>query len=407
VWRGGFQISYDAFFTQMILLGLATSSPNGISLEERAPGGTSRGWPNFSARLPEAAWVPGPADGQLGPLEKDFRSSYTERWSFGFQRELSNKVMIDGSYVGSQSHKLATFADVNPRRLDGNRDHREFGQRDIRTSQGNSSYHSMQWRLDRRFSRGFHLTASYTWSRSLDSTSEGIGTLGTQDSMGNRLSIPAADGGLRLDRGPSIYDRTHRFTVLHLWEVPGPVRGFWKHVLGGWSVTGIASFQSGAPFTVWNGSGIADRNNDGLINDRPDIGNPRAPLNSRAVLMAACPTGYVNPDTNTCVSPGDVHWVQGTGLPNGSTVGRNTLLAGAINNFDLALFKSFRFAETKRLEFRWEAFNALNHPQFTQIPEKMVVGTPGPQAGSPSRFLNRDFTDSGIRSMWLQLKLVF
>jgi hypothetical protein len=77
-------------------------------------------------------------------------------------------------------------------------------------------------------------------------------------------------------------------------------------------------------------------------------------------------------------------------------------LAGGINNFDLTLTKSFQIGEQRRLEFRWEAFNALNHPQFTQIPTaRNVVGTP------PGLFLNRDFTDSGIRSMWAQVKLVF
>lgn len=174
--------------------------------------------------------------------------------------------------------------------------------------------------------------------------------------------------------------------------------------MGGWSVAGITSFQSGAPFTVLNG---ADRNNDGYANDRPDIGNPRAPLNTRAMVDGNCATGYRNPDTGTCVNQGDVHWIEGTGLPNASTVGRNTLRAGGINNFDVTLFKSFRFAETKRLEFRWEAFNVLNHPQFTQIPERSVTSTPVSQGGSPSQFLNRDFTNSGTRTMWIQMKLVF
>ena len=84
-----------------------------------------------------------------------------------------------------------------------------------------------------------------------------------------------------------------------------------------------------------------------------------------------------------------------------SQLGRNTLVAGGINNFDVSLSKSFQIAEQKRLEFRWEALNALNHPQFTQIPSRDVVATPPPQ------FLNRDFTDSGIRSMWVQVKLIF
>jgi hypothetical protein len=57
--------------------------------------------------------------------------------------------------------------------------------------------------------------------------------------------------------------------------------------------------------------------------------------------------------------------------------------------------------ERKRLDFRWEALNAFNHPQFIEVPEHDVLGAP------PGRFLNRDFTNSGIRSMWVQIKLVF
>jgi hypothetical protein len=246
VWRGGFQISYDPFYTGIISVGLAASSPNGIRVSPAAPN-TDRGWAGFWTRLPEAPGLPGPGNDQRGVLEKDLRTPYTERWSFGFQRELSNRLVLDGSYVGSQSHKLTTWADVNPRGLDNRRLHPDFGRREIRTSQGNSSYHAMQWRVDRRFARGFQVTGSYTWSRNIDSTSDGTGTANNQSSLGNFPSVPAADGGLKLDRGPSDFDRTHRLTVLYLWDLPGPSRGFWKHALGGWSVAGITSFQSGAP----------------------------------------------------------------------------------------------------------------------------------------------------------------
>jgi len=402
VWRGGFQVSYDAFFTQLLSLLLASSSPNGIStVSNGLP--TDRGSPNWSGQLPEAADAPNPLDIQRGPLEKDFRSPYTERWSFGFQRQLSNKLLLDGSYVGSESHKLTTWDEVNPVQPNGLRLHPDFGSRRIRTSQGNSSYHAMQWRVDRRFAQGFQVTASYTWSRNLDSTSEGVGTVSNQDSAGNQTSVTVAQGGLRLDHGPSDYDRTHRLTIVYVWSVPGPARHFWKQPLGGWSIAGITSFQSGALFTIQNGF---DRNSDGLANDRADISNPSAPLNSRAVLAPAsgsrtCATGYRNPDTDLCVNATDVHWIQGTGLPNASTVGRNSLLTGGINNFDVSLSKSFQIAEQQRLQFRVEVLNVLNHPQFTQVPERNVVLSP------PGRFLNRDFTDSGTRSMWVQLKLLF
>jgi len=71
------------------------------------------------------------------------------------------------------------------------------------------------------------------------------------------------------------------------------------------------------------------------------------------------------------------------------------------NNFDLNLTKSIPIGEERRLELRWEALNAFNHPQFVNVPQRNVFSTP------PGRFLNRDFIDSGIRSMWVQLKLVF
>jgi len=412
VWRGGFQISYQALYTQILSLDLATSTPNAILIDFRGEP-TGRGDANWFARLPASTpRPPSLLDTQYGTLEKNFRNPYTERWSFGFQRQLPGATLLDVSYVGSESHKLTTRVDVNPG-LEGARLHPDFGPRTIRTSQGNSNYHSLQSRLDRRFAHGFHLTASHTWSKSLDSTSEGIGQVSTQYASSGLTSVPAAQGGLKLDRGLSDFDRGQRLTLLYMWDVPGPSKGLWKHIMGGWSIAGITTFQSGTPFTIVNGS---DRNKDGWDQmDRPDIGNPRAPRNSRAVLSPntgpqACATGYRNPDANACVSPAEVYWVEGMGSPNASTVGRNTLHTSGTNNFDASLFKVFNFGERRRLEFRWEALNAFNHPQFTTPPGQVnrnVRDAVAPQGGLPSRFLNRAFTNGGIRSMWVQVKLLF
>jgi Carboxypeptidase regulatory-like domain len=397
VWRGGYQISYDAPFTQMIFLGPATTTPNAINTPVNAPN-TGRGLPNWFEQLPTAAAAANLSDSRIG-IDKDFRNPYTERSSFGFQRQLPESAVLDVSYVGSESHRLTTKADWNPRLLNGARLYPNFGPTDVRTSEGNSSYQALQARLDRRFARGFQLAAAYTWSKFLDSTSEGAGNQGLQQpDKQNRTSVPVSQGGLKLDRGLSDFDRPQRLVLTYLWAVPGPRSGWWKYPLGGWSMAGITTFQSGTPFSVGNGS---DRNNDAIPADRPDIGNPGAPLNSRAILFPRCATGYQNPDTGSCVSPGDVHWVEGIGFPNASTAGRNTLRTGGTNNFDLNLTKSISFGETRRLELRWEALNALNHPQFVQVPQMSVNGTPA------GRFLNRDFTDSGIRSMWVQVKMVF
>jgi hypothetical protein len=398
VWRGGYQICHDALFTQLMFLGAATTTPNAINTAQNAPN-TGRGLPDWLRQVPSVAAPPSLSDSRTA-IDKDLRNPYTERWSFGFQRQLPQNTLLDLSYVGSESHKLTTKANWNPRLFTGVlRLYPNFGATDIRTSEGNSSYHALQVRLDRRFAHGFQVAASYTWSKFLDSTSEGAGSQNLQQpDSSNHTSVPVSQGGLKLDHGVSDFDRPHRLTIAYLWTVPGPRSGWWRHPLGGWSVAGITTFQSGTPFTVANGS---DRNNDGIPADRPDVGNPGAALNSRAIIFPRCATGYQDPDTGSCVSPGDVHWVEGSGFPNASTVGRNTLRTGRTNNFDLNLSKSIPLGEARRLELRWEALNTFNHPQFVQVPQMSVNGT------TAGHFLNRDFTDGGIRSMWMQVKVVF
>jgi hypothetical protein len=307
-------------------------------------------------------------------------------------------MLLDVSYVGSESHHLYNKADRNPQLLTGMRLYPNYGLVQVFDNEGNSSYHALQARLDRRFSHGFQLSASYTWSKDIDSASDFVAANMQAPGNDNLTSVPITQGGLNLDRGLSDYDRTHRLTLAYLWAIPGPRSGWMRYALGGWSIGGVTTLQSGTPFTAGNGF---DRNGDGFLQDRPDIGNPGAPLNTRAIILPGCATGFENPDTGSCVSPGQVHWVEGTGFPNASTVGRNTLHTGGTNNFDVNLTKSIPVGEKRRLELRWEAFNAFNHPQFVQVPPMQVFTTPAGQ------FLNRDFTNSGIRSMWVQAKVVF
>jgi hypothetical protein len=396
VFRGGYQISHDAFYTQL-MTAASIGTPNAINTPVNAPN-TGRGTANWLEQLPTTAAAPSLTDVQ-NALDPNLRNPYTERWSFGFERQLPQSMLLDVSYVGSESHRLLTNADWNPLLLTGTRVYPNYGQVMVIGNAGNSSYHALQARLDRRFGHGFQLAASYTWSKAIDSTSDSNSASDVQAPAGKGItSVPISQGGLKLDRGLSDYDRTRRLILTYLWAIPGPRSGWWKYALGGWSVAGITSFQSGTPYTVGNGS---DRNGDGFFQDRPDMGNPTAPPNTRAIIFPKCATGYQKFDTGSCVNPGDVHWVEGIGFPNASTVGRNTLHTGGTNNFDLNLTKSIPLRERTRLELRWEALNAFNHPQFIQVPPMSVNSTPA------GRFLNRNFTDSGIRTMWVQAKVVF
>jgi hypothetical protein len=376
-------------------------SPNTVQINEVSQAGTGRGTANWSLQLPAAAPAPSIRDGQVAVFDRNIRNPYTERWSFGLQRTLPKQLLLDLAYVGSESHRLFTREDVNPRQLNGAPLHPNFGPRVLRSSIGNSSYHALQTQVERRFADGFQIRGSYTWSRGLDSTSESFQVNANSGSGpgANLTSLPVSQGGLRLDRGLSDYNRSHRLTIAYIWDIPGPRRGIGKYSFAGWSIAGITTFQSGAPYSLQNGF---DRNNDGFANDRPDISNPNAPLNTRAYTAGACSTGYWNPDTSACVMPKDVHFIGVlAGSPNGSTVGRNTLLAGGTNNWDVVLAKRFALSESKAIEFRWDAFNVFNHPQFVNVPSQNVVSSPAGQ------FLNPKFTDGGIRSMRMRLKFFF
>src|SRR5205085_12370933 len=221
--RGGYQITYDTFFNNL-LSNIAADSPNNTATTTVAPN-TGRGSANFFPNaLPATARTPSVLDSQTSVFNKDIRNPYTQRWSLGMQRELPFKLVMDLSYVGSKGTKLFVTEDLNPINIaTGARFFPALGIRRYRTSGANSIYNSLQARVDRRFSRGLLFVASYTWSHLIDQISEVFATDQTNSSL---ASVPAFQGGLKLDRGNSDYDRRHRFAFSYVWDLPGPKRGF-------------------------------------------------------------------------------------------------------------------------------------------------------------------------------------
>ena len=234
VWRGGYQISYDAPFAQEIFLHAAQSSPNAITVSANSLA-TGRGSPDWYEQVPTAATVPHLSDTRW-TFDKNLRNPYTERWSFGFQRQLPENVVLDISYVGNESHELTTKENLNPQLPNSAaRLYSEFGPTNETTSQGNSSYPALQTLLDRRFVHGFQLTAAYTWSKFIDSTSDGAGDVEPQETGANFTSIPVSLGGLksrsRRERLRSAAAIDHRLPVGGPWTTIGLLE---KHV--GWVV---------------------------------------------------------------------------------------------------------------------------------------------------------------------------
>jgi hypothetical protein len=216
---------------------------------------------------------------------------------------------------------------------------------------GLSIYHSLQVTLEKRFSRGFTVLANYTFSKSIDLNS----------TTSEAIQGPTNPRNWRLDRGLSAFDMPQRLVTSYVWQIPVPrlsnvlARG----LLHGWQTNGILSLQSGLPFSVMSGR---DNSFTGLNRDRADlIGNPYlATDRPRAQLV----NQYFNPAAFT---------FNAIGTPG--TAGRDILRGPGFANLDASLFKSFQIREHHQIQFRAEAFNLLNRPNFNS--PGATVGTPG------------------------------
>jgi hypothetical protein len=285
-------------------------------------------------------------------VDPDFTSGYMQQWNLNIQRELFFKTVFTVAYIGSKGTKFMVGQNINPAifvagqsttgNVDARRIHQGFSE--IRSTQAtaNSTYHSLQLSWNRRLSGGFSILGSYVWAKSLDLASND-GNSGT----GNQATNPFRQN---LDKGPSDFDTRHRVVNSVLWDLPfgKGMRGFGKYLLAGWQLNGIATMQTGLPFTVSAG---VDRSLAGIGRDRADV--IREPEIFGGAARGQMIQRYF--DTTAFTLPA---------LGTFGTSSRNYLYGPGLINFDLGAFKAFPFTEKRRLEFRWEVFNALNKPNF-------------------------------------------
>ena len=453
--RSGFNMGYDSFFNNIASNG-ASSSPNVISTSNvfATTVAEPRGRANLSALLPVTARRLTPRDAQNILMSGDLVNPYYMRWSFGIQRELPGSVILDTAYVGSSGVKLyvqqdlnpavpaslavlpngftslaqlqaAVSASPNPYLIDSRLDPMQ-GVRIIRTNDGHSSYHSWQTQVQKRFTRSLGLNVAYTWSKLLDNGSE----LFTYNNTLPTSSLPPAFGGQRLEKGPSLYDRTHKLSFAWLYELPfmRDQRGALGKIAGGWQIAGITTFESGVPYSVANG---ADSDGIGGPN-RPDL-NPAGQDRVRAQwvgISSTNPYGYVNPDIFDAATgkyiavpmdPKDARYIgQPTFgaagppgyVPHTGNAGRNTERIPGLNNWDINLIKNVRITERFRTEFRTEFYNIWNHPQYGYksvgpfVPGESTIAS-SVQTSIGGRFANPRFLEAGGRIIRYQLTLRF
>ena len=290
---------------------------------------------------------------------------YNQQWNLNVQRELALDYLFTAAYVGSKATRLPIRRELNPALFGagatlGNIDARRIyapTYASIISYENiiNSTYHALQLSLNKRFSRGFTLLASYTFGRAIDGMSLEVDGFNGQDPL-----------NIRGDKALADFDVRHRWVSSFLWELPGPKTGAARWILGGWQTNGILTLQSGSPFTVVNGQ---DRALSGTGTQRPNlVGNPHLDTGrARGELIAQ----YF--DSSAFALPA---------LGSYGNAGRNILIGPGRWNLDFALFKSFRVRESLGLQFRWEMFNALNHANLSNPRNNITAARPGQITGT-------------------------
>ena len=312
--------------------------------------------------------------GSLGgnTMDYDYRTEYTETWTLSIQHQLTPSTMFEIAYmgnhtIGADNGNVLNVPSPGAGPIDARRPIPEMSS--IRTIRWNGwgTYNALTLRATKRLSRGLTFSGNYAWSKSIDDASDPGPTAYEQN-------LPQDVHNLDAEKGLSSYDHRHRFVSSFVYELPGRGR-----VLHGWQLGGIATLQSGAPFTVVNG---VDRANIGSgPAQRPDLlRNPNLPRTQRD------PQRWF--DTSAFAQPAPFTF---------GNAGRNVTFAPGLSNIDMSLQRNFAIRDERRMEFRWEVFNVLNHPNFD---------VPGRIAFSPD--FGRIFsTAESSRQMQFGLKFVF
>src|SRR6266581_829109 len=282
-------------------------------------------------------------------VNHDYRIEYNEVWNLSVQRAITPNTAVEAEYVGSRTVHADSATAVNiplpgSGAIPGRRPYPQLAAFTTIRWDGWATFNALTLKMPRRFNSGLSFEADYTFSKSLDDASD-AGTTNAEYNLPQNVYSPA------LEAGPSSFDHRHRLTGNAVYDLPFARNSAgWRHrLLGDWRASGILIIQSGAPFTV-NLSSAQDVANIGLINgvnvQRPNL---LASPNDRPKT----PERWFNTDAFA--------------LPATYTFGnsgRNIVSGPGLANLDLSLQKKWVLHENQALEFRLDAFNALNHPNF-------------------------------------------
>jgi hypothetical protein len=351
----------------------------------------------------------------LNLIDPHFTQPYAMNYNLTVERELPARTVLSVGYVGSQARHLETTRELNPNLTPSacaavpscvaNRSvmpllnafgipgtsyaypGEVFGSIAQQSTEGVSSYNSLQVSVKKAATHGLSFQAAYTYSHSIDTTS------GFEDSLNRNFNQP-----LSFLRGDSAFDARQRLVLNWVYDLPAPHaltgNAFSRRVFDGWRVAGIATFQTGFPITIF------DNRNPSLTCaasfsfygcfDRPNVNGPV--------------TIYPDPRTSPNNEWFDPSVFSHAAFGSVGNLGRNPFHGPGSNNFDLTVFKEIPIDESKRFELRAEMFNAFNHAQFLNPCDP--TGIVFCDANSPGTF-GRVLATAPARQVQLAAKFYF
>jgi hypothetical protein len=333
-------------------------------------------------------------------LPPHFHPTYTFQWTASVQQELRHGWQFQIDYVGSQSSFVALGLPIDPAvyvpgsSTLGNTSSRYLltldnpaqgpkyaggGAGTILISSGaNASYNGMIATIQHRMSSDFSLFANYTWSHCFD----------IEDAQGDFATTTVENPyNIRMDRANCGFDYRAFFNTAMVAESHFHLNGWTSLILNNWELAPLLQIHDGAPFTVTSG---VDNSLTAIENDRPNLVNPN---------------GIYTHKKLTKTNAGNRNLINASAFAQNATgtygdVGRNTLRGPNYVQLDAQLSRYFPLGERFKLDFRLEAFNALNHPDFANPGSASLVSSSFGQVTSTT-------TGYGARIFQGALKLMF
>lgn len=338
---------------------------------------------DYPSARPASAGFDRPAAGNtfgtpINAINATDPTPYIQQWNAALQRQFPRALSLTIAYVGTKGTHLESQYDLNQpvpgiTPVTQRQPYPQFQGIRLSSNRESSIYHGLQVTGERRFGQGLTMLLAYTYSHAIDENS-------------GDFQSPMNVRAFRLDRGNADHDVRHRFTASASYALPfHPANVLLRQAIAGWQVNGILSWYGGLPFSVGSSTNTLNIGS-GTRADRICTGD--LPSSERTFQR------WFN--TSCFTAPGPQLFGNG---------GRNILRGPGTKQLDFSLFKDFPFNEdgARRLQFRAEAFNLTNTPQFNN--PGATAGAAGAgvisSAGSPLTLQRTP------RQLQLALKLYF